>query len=730
MVAFVLGLFIFYKNPQSKINLSFFVFTMLVVLLDFVSYNFRFAPTYEWANFWVYGYATYHWSVWGQFVFTLALTEQWDKLKDKKIKLYVHGATVLITVLYLLGFYFSPSIVREEGYWNLTYSQAFLPMFADIVMSIWGLGIYIAVFVLSIRFYKRTFDPMKKIQIKYFLWAIVIGMAADLFQSMEWFGLGGFSLSIFASMSIFSAIVAIAIVKYDFMAINASTAAESITSTMSDAVFLLSPDYKVRLVNVAALRMLGLVRERILGRPVTEFIKSQSPLDKLIARLLSKKQVSDVEAVVSHDITKEKTPVSLSAAYIKDSSGNVTRGIVCIVRDIKERKLQEERLQSSYESIRLADEQIRAEVAKLQATLSAIGEGLVLVGPSGAIMMSNPSAQALLGWKEQEVIGKSFDEYFRVTTEKGSVFPIAEKLHAVIKKKTSLRYSLSDSLYVAARSKRIPISTTISPVRFGDEVLGAIVIFENITREMEIDKAKSEFVSLAAHQLRTPITAIMWNLEIAEPELKGKVSNDIYDSVLTSYQQAGNMSNLVNQFLNVSRIDLGKFSVNPEPLDLASTLKEVISEQEMVAKKKKQVFTVKVDKGIPIIPLDKVLIRIVLQNLISNAIKYTPEEGKVTITLKKQNQNALFTVKDSGIGIPEAQQKNLFNKLFRAQNAVSSGQEGNGLGLYIVKSIVQLMKGTIAFTSAENKGTTFTVEIPYKGMEKKEGTRELMEVPS
>lgn len=246
---------------------------------------------------------------------------------------------------------------------------------------------------------------------------------------------------------------------------------------------------------------------------------------------------------------------------------------------------------------------------------------------------------------------------------------------------------------------------------------------------VKLNSAK-EFVSLAAHQLRTPITAIMWNLEIAEPELKGKVSKDIYESVLTSYQQADNMSNLVNQFLNVSRIDLGKFSVNPEPLDLASTLKEVLSEQEMVAKKKKQAFTVKVEKGIPIIPLDKVLIRIVLQNLISNAIKYTPEEGKVTITLKKQNQNALFTVKDSGIGIPEAQQKNLFNKLFRAQNAVSSGQEGNGLGLYIVKSIVQLMKGTIEFTSAENKGTTFTVEIPYKGMEKKEGTRELMEVPS
>lgn len=701
-----------------------------MVLLDFVSYNFRFAPTYEWARFWAYGYSTYHWSLWGQFVFTLALTEQWEKLKDKKVKILVHGATLIITLLYVMGFYFSPSIVREDGYWSLVYGQAIIPMLADAIMSLWGLGIYIAVFVLSIRFYKRTFDPMKKIQIKYFIWAIIIGMAVDLIQSLEWYGIGGFSLSIFASMSVFSAIVAVAIVKYDFMAINASTAAESITSTMSDAVFLLSPDNKIRLVNTAALKLLGLVREQILNRPVTEFIKSEIPLTKLFSKSLSKKGISDIEAVVTHDISKEKIPVSLSAAYIKDSSGSITRGVVCIVRDITERKVQEERLQSSYESIRLADEQIRAEVAKLQATLTAIGEGLVLVSESGNILMSNPSAQALLGWKEQEVMGRPFEEYFRVTTEKGATFPFYEKLLSVIKKKVSLRYSLSDSLYVAGRNKRIPISTTISPVRFGNEVLGAIVIFENITREMEIDKAKSEFVSLAAHQLRTPITAIMWNLEVAEPELKGKVSKDIYESVLTSYQQAENMSNLVNQFLNVSRIDLGKFSVNPEMLDIGTTLKEVISEQEMVSKKKKQTFTVKIDKNIPQIPLDKVLIRIILQNLISNAIKYTPESGKVAISLKKQVQSALFTVKDSGIGIPEEQQKNLFNKLFRAQNAVSSGQEGNGLGLYIVKSIVQIMKGTISFVSAENKGTTFTVEIPYKGMEKKEGTRELMEVPS
>lgn len=699
--------------------------------MQFASYGIITAPNYGVAYFWSLGFATYHWATLGQFIFIMALAERWNELWSKRHIEWVFIPAAIITVLYLISLVFFPSLEFVDGRWNASQSSSMFMLVGDSLMGIWSVLLYIYLIIVTRKYYKNTFDPIKRIQIKYLLWASIVSVAFDIYQTIGWFTPIQTTVLPISSMTLFVGIMAIAIAKYDFLAINASNAAESIVATMSDAVFLLSKDYRVHFVNSTALKMIGAVRDSVIGKPIDSFINAgnNSLLSKrLRSQLRSRKSFSDIEGAIRHQIEDEDIPVSISAAYITNSDNSITRGIVCIVRDISDRKLQQERLESSYKSIKLADKQIRVEIAKLRSTLAAIGEGLVLVDEQGKIVMANPTATALLGWRDPDIIGKDFANNFRVTDEKGIEFPFAEKVLAAQHKGISLRYTMSDYLYVASRSKRIPISMTASPVKSGTSLIGSIVIFENITREMEIDKAKSEFVSLAAHQLRTPISAIMWNLEIIEPEIKDKVEKEIYELAITAYRQANNMSGLVNQFLNVSRIELGKLSVKPENLDVVQILEDVLSEQQMVAKEKKQKLAVKTDKGIPEIPLDKVLIRIVLQNLISNAIKYTPEKGNVTISMRKDTTYAVFTVKDTGIGIPEDQQKNLFSKLFRAKNAVESGLEGNGLGLYIVKSIVRLMKGEISFVSEVNKGTTFTVTIPYKGMEKKEGTRGLVEV--
>jgi signal transduction histidine kinase len=218
-----------------------------------------------------------------------------------------------------------------------------------------------------------------------------------------------------------------------------------------------------------------------------------------------------------------------------------------------------------------------------------------------------------------------------------------------------------------------------------------------------------------------------WNLEMVGDELREKKEAEMLGLVTVAYDQADNMADLVEQFLNVSRIELGKLSVTPIMINLAILMRDVIADQQVNAQEKKQELVVELDSAIREIPLDKTLLRVVVQNLLSNAIKYTPEKGKVTVSLTAENTYAKMVFKDTGIGIPKHQQKELFGKLFRADNAVTSGQEGNGLGLYLVKEVIQIAGGNISFESEVGKGTTFTVVIPYKGMVERKGSRTLSE---
>ena len=182
---------------------------------------------------------------------------------------------------------------------------------------------------------------------------------------------------------------------------------------------------------------------------------------------------------------------------------------------------------------------------------------------------------------------------------------------------------------------------------------------------------------------------------------------------------------LVNALLSVSRIELGTFSIEPEPSDLVEICRITLKELEPLTIKRRVTLTTSFEKDIPLINADKNLVKIVFQNLIANAIEYTKENGLVHVELKKDGNEFLFSVSDNGIGIPKASQPKIFGKLFRADNAIETKTDGTGLGLYIVKSIMDNSGGTIRFTSKENEGTTFYVTIPLSGMEAREGSKRL-----
>ena len=183
------------------------------------------------------------------------------------------------------------------------------------------------------------------------------------------------------------------------------------------------------------------------------------------------------------------------------------------------------------------------------------------------------------------------------------------------------------------------------------------------------------------------------------------------------------MIDLVRNLLNISRIEMGVLAINPKPTDIGELIKEVTKEQVPFIQEKKHEVIVEIPEGLPKISTDPSLVRMIIRNLFGNAVEYTPAGGKITCTAEKKDKEIIIGIKDTGIGIPEKQQNQVFQKLFRGDNAIKEHSEGTGLELYITKAMVDALGGKIWFKSKEGEGTTFWVALPLKGPKTRPGQK-------
>lgn len=241
-----------------------------------------------------------------------------------------------------------------------------------------------------------------------------------------------------------------------------------------------------------------------------------------------------------------------------------------------------------------------------------------------------------------------------------------------------------------------------------------VAILRDVSERKAVERMRDEFVSLATHQLKTPVTAMKWYSEmLLENKLK-----DIPQAIsfVSEIQHvAERMNQLVNALLNVTRMESGRMSVKPVPTSLPTLVKEVLEELAPSIAEKHILVRTSVGKKLPVINVDANLIREVYRALCSNAIKYTPAGGELIIDIYVEGKSITSSISDTGIGIPLADQPNIFKKFFRAGNAVSANEDGTGLGLYLSRLIVSASDGSIAFNSTEGRGTTFTFTLPLKG---------------
>lgn len=229
-----------------------------------------------------------------------------------------------------------------------------------------------------------------------------------------------------------------------------------------------------------------------------------------------------------------------------------------------------------------------------------------------------------------------------------------------------------------------------------------------------LDEAKNEFISMASHQLRTPLTSIKGYLDMMLEGDLGKISPTQRAVLREAFSSSERMVRLINDFLNVSRLQTGKFTIDKQSVDIAQILRDEVSLLKVVADQRSVEMVLKVDKKIPSLAVDSEKIRQVMLNMIDNAIYYSNPHKKVVITLKSSGKMIEFSVKDSGIGVPKSEQANLFGKFFRGTNAKKRRPDGTGVGLFLAKKVILSHDGEMIFESEEGKGSTFGFKLPVR----------------
>jgi PAS domain S-box-containing protein len=372
---------------------------------------------------------------------------------------------------------------------------------------------------------------------------------------------------------------------------------------------------------------------------------------------------------------------------------------------------------------RIAETELRAAISELRRFKLAVdnaSDHIIITDADAKILYANRGAERTTGYPMKEMLGKTPALWGKQMPKR-----FYENMWNVIKvEKKSFTGEVvnkrkNGELYTAEFS--------ISPILSdAGEIIYFVGVERDITKAKEIDRSKSEFVSLASHQLRTPLSAINWYAEMLLAGDAGALSDKQKDYTSEIYASSRRMAELVGALLNVSRIELGTFAIEPKPTDIRAISDSVLKELEPKIHSKNQAVIRSYSEEVPKeLNLDPNLTRMILQNLLTNSVKYTPDGGRISVSLSRSDGYITMIVTDNGYGIPLEQQERVFQKFFRGDNIIPIETDGTGLGLYMVKEVVEKSGGSIHFESEENVGTTFRVSIPIAGMKRKEGTKTL-----
>ena len=354
---------------------------------------------------------------------------------------------------------------------------------------------------------------------------------------------------------------------------------------------------------------------------------------------------------------------------------------------------------------------VSEQEAKADALFQSIGDGAITTDEFGRITRINRTARYILGYSKKELIGEWFPKKIVMVDEKDNLINMIDR--PITKAFLTGKPIYQKAYYRRKNGQKIPVSINVSPILVHGKPLGAIEVFRDISFEEEVDRVKSEFISLASHQLRTPLSSIKTYTHMLKDGYMGEISEPQSEALNTIISAADRMNELISTLLNITRMESGAIAANLRDIKIDRLVEEIIRELSVQADNKELKVSSSIKGAYPrTIRTDRAILKEIIINLLSNAIKYTPEEGSIEVKVRLRKSDILIQVSDTGWGIPKYSQDQIFSKFFRAENITRRETTGTGLGLYLVKGLVDSIGGKIWFESNEGEGTDFFLELP------------------
>ncbi|HSW81623.1 MAG TPA: ATP-binding protein [Candidatus Saccharimonas sp.] len=348
---------------------------------------------------------------------------------------------------------------------------------------------------------------------------------------------------------------------------------------------------------------------------------------------------------------------------------------------------------------------IEAQRNRLEIILNSTVESILAIDKHGTIILANKAATELTQTDVGDIVGKNVNDIFR-WSQSAEPFTI-DYLQSGAKIYTDLQY-----INPAGITHYVKLIVAEIKVQQGDSAAQTIITIHDETKSRELEAMKVDFVSMAAHELRTPLAAIRGYLELITFKAGRTLNSEATSYIRQALKSSTELGGLINNLLDVTRIERRTLALTFEKIDLAAELQQSVEEAAFTAKDKEIKLIYDGIRVPSFVAADEIALHEVINNLIGNAIKYTDPGGTVTVRLQRENDAYQVAVVDTGIGIPVAAQPNLFTKFYRVHGGLNSGSTGTGLGLFIAKSIIERHGGSITVQSQEGSGSTFTFIMP------------------
>ena len=399
----------------------------------------------------------------------------------------------------------------------------------------------------------------------------------------------------------------------------------------------------------------------------------------------------------AHAFTQEQLElVEAAATQVANAISNSQ--LYLLIRD------QAERLGSM-----LREEHV--EAAKNQSILESIADGVLVTDANGIVVLANLSASRILEIPHDQLAGKPVNELLGLYAATGDNWIRTVEEWAGSNLHEGQHQFLAERLTIEDKF----VSVHLSPVFAGGQFFGTVSIFRDVTQEVAVDRMKSEFVSTVSHELRTPMTSIKGYAELMLMGAAGPMSDAQQQYLDVIIGNANRMSELINDLLDISRIESGKTTLELQPVNLSQIIAQVVGEhlQGLIKHENKPIEIVtEVPTTLPLVNADPDRVTQIMTNLLDNAFQYTPTDGLISVTTRTVDDYVSVRVSDTGIGISRENQSKVFDRFFRVEDSDIQQVPGTGLGLAIVRSLVEMQGGEIDVESKLGEGSTFTFTLP------------------